>query len=178
MDEEAGDYGAEDWGWGVSYVGGEGVCVVSLCLDGRMDGVGNVPAKGREDRKTRVTIGPLCLFGTSSPRTIPNDNWPAAAVTESVWTSERIDLECSRKRTDSVQQIRSYQSIDILRSRADNTSNQTQHRSPHDHPFTTKDIRQATDEQEADCGAYCPDGGDPVEICRWADVRIDQCSDT
>ena len=29
---------------------------------------------------TSVTIGPLCLLGTSSPKTIPNESWPAAAM--------------------------------------------------------------------------------------------------
>lgn len=40
----------------------------------------DLPAKGSDDRKTSVTIGPLCLLGTSSPNTIPKDSCPAAAI--------------------------------------------------------------------------------------------------
>lgn len=37
------------------------------------------PAKGNEERKTRAMIGPLYLFGTSSPSTMPKESCPAAA---------------------------------------------------------------------------------------------------
>jgi hypothetical protein len=39
----------------------------------------NLPAKGRLERNTKVIIGPLYLFGTNSPKTIPKDNCPDAA---------------------------------------------------------------------------------------------------
>lgn len=37
-------------------------------------------ANGSDERKTRVTMGPLCLLGTSSPRMMLNESWPAAAM--------------------------------------------------------------------------------------------------
>lgn len=70
-DEEAGDEGAEDC-----------VCVsISCTLTSvpRWAYKGDLPAKGNDDKNTTVTIGPLCLFGTNSPSTIPKESWPAAA---------------------------------------------------------------------------------------------------
>lgn len=37
-------------------------------------------ANGSDERKTTVTMGPLCLLGTSSPRMMLNESWPAAAM--------------------------------------------------------------------------------------------------
>jgi hypothetical protein len=42
--------------------------------------MGPKTAKGRDEMKTSVTMGPRCLFGTSSPRTVPKDSCPAAPM--------------------------------------------------------------------------------------------------
>jgi hypothetical protein len=57
--------------------------------------MGPKTANGSEDMKTRVTIGPLCLLGTSSPSTIPKESWPAAATPLQALAAMSVSMECA-----------------------------------------------------------------------------------
>jgi len=54
-----------------------------------------LPANGMDEKKTNVTIGPLCLFGTSSPSTIPNESCPAAAIPFIKFAPTRVSMLCA-----------------------------------------------------------------------------------
>jgi hypothetical protein len=57
--------------------------------------MGPKTANGSDDMKTSVTIGPLCLFGTSSPRIIPNESCPAAATPLQALAAIRVSIVCA-----------------------------------------------------------------------------------
>lgn len=52
-------------------------------------------ANGKELINTSVTMGPRCLFGTSSPSTMPKDNWPAAATPLQALAAIRVSMVCA-----------------------------------------------------------------------------------
>jgi hypothetical protein len=55
----------------------------------------DLPANGMDEKNTNVTIGPLCLFGTSSPSTIPKDSCPAAAMPFIRLAPTRVSMFCA-----------------------------------------------------------------------------------